>query len=214
MSGLPGPGMTDEHIYPPRPNPSRGVLGPNFIGSPLNKATENQLYPVAQKLGQIIRTFGPALIQTEKPVQTGVLFYQPYFYDEFFYPVFGGVPKIDPAAVDLHYDPKTMRNTYFFDGFLRMMVLQNREFEFIDPKLTKVDPQIHRRLWVLALEYMDRETQAQLVNYVKEGGHLFIWPGLPDRDLNFNPCSLMKESFGLTEGTPEDDSRRSQNHLL
>ena len=49
---------------------------------------------------------------------------------------------------------------------------------------------------------MDRETQAQLVNYVKEGGHLFIWPGLPDRDLNFNPCSLMKESFGLTEGTP------------
>jgi hypothetical protein len=37
---------------------------------------------------------------------------------------------------------------------------------------------------------------------VKEGGHLFIWPGLPDRDLNFNPCSLMKESFGLTEGTP------------
>jgi beta-galactosidase len=200
-------GMTGMNLYmfSQGQNPQgRGALGPTFYWeTPLGtEATENQLYPVAQKLGQIIRTFGPALIQTEKPVQTGVLFYQPYFYDEFFYPVFGGVPKIDPAAVDLHYDPKTMRNTYFFDGFLRMMVLQNREFEFIDPKLTKVDPQIHRRLWVLALEYMDRETQAQLVNYVKEGGHLFIWPGLPDRDLNFNPCTLMKESFGLTEGTP------------
>ncbi len=184
--------------------PGRGALGPTFYWeTPLGTdGTENGLYPVTKKLGQIIKTFGPALLQTEKPVTTGVLFYRPYFHDEFFYPVFGGVPKIEPQAIGLQYDPKTMRNTYFFDGFLRIMTMQNREFEFIDPEITKADPEKYRQLWVLSLEYMDPATQEQLVTYVEQGGHLLIWPGLPDRDLRLNPCQLMKKRFGINEGTP------------
>jgi beta-galactosidase len=184
--------------------PGRGALGPTFYWeTPLSvEATENPLYSVTKKIGQTIETFGSALIQTKKPVTTGVLFYRPYFHDEFYYPVFGGVPKIEPQAIGLLYDPKTMRNTYFFDGFLRIMTMQNREFELIDPEITTVDPKKHQRLWVLALEYMDAVTQEQLVNYVEQGGHLFIWPGLPDRDLSLKPCTIMRERFGITEGTP------------
>lgn len=184
-------------------NPARrGAFGPAFywmtgLG---HDGTEKPLYPVLSKLGRIIQTFGQDLIQTKKRASIGAGFYLPYYHDEFYYPLFGGVPNLNAARSGLRYDPKMMRNTYYFDGMLRILVMQNREFEMFNLQADKPDPGKIRQLWVMALDCMDRKAQEQLAAYVEAGGHLFIWPGFPDKDLKMRPCSILRKRLGIREG--------------
>ncbi len=185
-------------------NPGRrGAFGPTFywmtgLG---HDGTEKPLYPVLRKLGRIIQTFGQDLIQTQKRASIGVGFYLPYYHDEFYYSLFGGVPNLNAAQAGLRYDPKMMRNTFYFDGMLRVLVMQNREFAMLNLQANKPDPRKVRQLWVMALDCMDRKAQEQLAEYVETGGHLFIWPGFPDKDLKMRPCSILKKRLGIREGT-------------
>jgi beta-galactosidase len=182
--------------------PGRGTFGPTFYWRTAlsHDGEELPLYPVVKKIGRLLQTYGDRLLASRRSEGVGVVFYQPYYHDEFLYPLFGGVPKLDVARAGLRYDPKTLRNTYYFEGLLRMLVLQNRDFEMLDVQTTVPDPARLRQLWVVAGERMDRRTQERLADYVVAGGHLMLWPGFPERDLQMRPCAVLRKRLGIQEG--------------
>jgi beta-galactosidase len=179
----------------------RGTFGPTFywMNALGHDGTEKPLFPVAQKIGKLIQSYGPALMESQRRIQAGVVFYQPYYHDEFFYPLFGGSSKLSAAEVGLRYDPKTMRNAFYFEGMLRVLTLQNRDFEMVDLAQMPLDPTMYPQLWVMALDCMDQTSQQKLAGYVQNGGHLILWPGLPDRDLKLRPCTFLRDALGIQE---------------
>jgi len=182
--------------------PARGAFGPTFYWYTAleHDGQETPFYPVIAKIGGLLKTFGEPLLRTYKSGGTAVGFYRPYYHDEFYYPLFGGVPKLDAVKAGLRYDPKALRNTYYFDGLLRMLVMQNRDFSMIDLQISRPDPKIVKQLWVVAGDLMDRDTQAGLADYVEAGGHLFLWPGFPEKDLKLKSCTLLRQRLGIKEG--------------
>lgn len=205
-----GRGMTGMNLYMFSQGlnpPGRGTFGPTFYWYTAldHDGRPTSLYPVVGKIGQWVRTFGPALALTRKAGGTAVGFYRPYYHDEFYYPLFGGELKLDAKRVGLRVEPKILRNTYYFDGLLRMLVMQNRDFTMVDLQAHRPDPRRDKQLWVVAADHMDRRTQAKLAEYVEAGGHLFLWPGFPDRDLQMRPCTLLKGRLGVREGRSRED---------
>ncbi len=197
-------GMTGMNLYmfsqglnPPR----RGAFGPTFywMNALGHDASEKPLYEVVKKVGDLIHTFGEAWMQSDRRSQAAVVFYRPYYHDEFFFPLFGGVPALDAAKAGLRYNPKTMRNAYYFEGMLKVLTIQNRDFDMVDIQRQTPNPQNHPQLWVMALDCMDAQSQRALADYVAQGGHLIIWPGLPDKDLKMQPCTILKEALGIEE---------------
>jgi len=200
-----GRGMTGMNFYmfSQGLNPARrGAFGPTFYWMTAlgHDGSEKALYPVIKKIGGLVKTFGSGLLAAQKRCVTTVAFYRPYYHDEFYYPLFGGISKLDAAKVGLRYDPKMMRNTYYYDGLLRMLVMQNRDFDILDLQTVVLDPKKTPQLWVMALDYMDPASQAKLADYVEAGGHLLLWPGVPDKDLKMQPCTILSERLGLREG--------------
>lgn len=214
-----GRGMTGMNFYmfSQGMNPERrGAFGPTFYWMTAlgHDGREKPLYPVIRKLGRIAQAFGPELAQTRKQAGQAVLWYRPYYHDEFYYPLFGGVPKIDYAKIGLRYDPKTLRNTYYFEGVLKMLASQNREFEIVDPQAMDLDPKRWPKLWVVAADTMDRKTQNALAEYVENGGHLILCPGFPERDLQWKSCSILRTRLGIKEGKPARLSGMAKIDLL
>jgi beta-galactosidase len=202
-----GRGMTGMNFYmfSQGLNPHRrGAFGPTFYWMTAlgHDASEKALYAPIAKIGKIVATFGQDLVRSQRRAGIHVAFYRPYYHDEFYYPLFGGVPKLDIAKAGLRYEPKAMRNTYYYDGLLRVLALQNRDFDMVDIQTTKPDPKKVKQLWVVSMETMDRETQETLAEYVELGGHLIIWPCLPDKDLKMRPCTILKKRLGIKEGAP------------
>lgn len=197
-------GMTGMNLYmfSQGVNPHRrGAFGPTFywMNALGHDTSEKPLYDVVKKVGDLIHTFGEAWMQTDRRSQAGVVFYRPYYHDEFFFPLFGGVPALDPAKAGLRYNPKAMRNTYYFEGMLKVLTIQNRDFDMVDIQRQAPDPKVHPQLWVMALDCMDEASQRRLADYVNHGGHLIIWPGLPDKDLKMNPCTILQEALAVRE---------------
>ncbi len=200
-----GRGITGMNLYmfSQGINPERtGATGPTFYWmTALNpEGEEKPLYAVTAKLGRIIGTFGQALAQTRKRAGTGVVFYRPYYHDEFYYPLFGGVLKLNARSAGLRYDPKQMRNMYYFDGLLRILNMQNHDFDLQDLQSETPDPKRTSRLYVMAQDRMDPDSQEKLAQYVETGGHLILFPGFPDQDLKMRPCLILQERLGIQEG--------------
>jgi beta-galactosidase len=55
----------------------------------------------------------------------------------------------------------------------------------------------YKQLWITATEFMDSETQKLLVEYVRAGGHLIIYPTIPSLDLYLNSCTILKDELDL-----------------
>jgi len=55
----------------------------------------------------------------------------------------------------------------------------------------------YRQLWVVTTEFMDARTQKLLVDYIKKGGHLILYPAIPTLDLYLNQCSVLKNELEI-----------------
>lgn len=199
-----GRGMTGMNFYmfSQGINPERrGTFGPTFywMNALGHDGTPKALYPIIKKIGHLIQTFGRAWMQTERQASAAMAFYPPYYHDEFFYPLFGGQSNLNATKVGLRYDPKIMRNQYYFEGMLKVLTIQNRDFNMINIQDNEIDAQQYPQCWVMALDCMDATTQQRLVNYVRHGGHLIIWPGCPDKDLKLQPCTILKDFLRIEE---------------
>jgi beta-galactosidase len=62
-----------------------------------------------------------------------------------------------------------------------------------------------RQLWLPGGPFLSRVVQERLADYVEDGGHLVVMPGLPSLDEAMRPCSVLSDRL-LGPGTPEPRS--------
>lgn len=72
------------------------------------------------------------------------------------------------------------------------------------PRLHPLDRAISTDMPLLAASTsaMSAKAQENILNFVNQGGHAILFGDLPETDLNYNPCTLLKDFLGSPETTP------------
>ncbi len=177
----------------------RGSDGPLFYWyNAVNyKGARQPSFPMVQDLGEWLKYNGAFVVNAQRPSSLGVGFYPHLYETEFLVPILGKGTKLNAGKLGLSMDPVDFRNRAYFDGVLRILTQKSVPYEMADLTRRSIRELLkYQRLVVLPNEQMDAETQAKLVEFVRAGGNLVIFPMLPVYDLDFNPCRVMEESFG------------------
>lgn len=149
--------------------------------------------------GRFLSWAGPYLAQTQKAVDTALGFYLPYYATEYFTGTW--VEKLEGQRTNLWYD-----------GMARLVQLAGYNYNFADLQRTPLDVlKKFPSLWVYSLDFMDRDTQAKLAAYVKEGGKLVLYPRLPSLDLRGEEETLLGQELGLSRAEELSGNLYSQD---
>jgi beta-galactosidase len=143
-----------------------------------------ELRPQAEAL----RRFGdflagaPGFAGTRKRFDTHFGFYAPYFQTEY-------LEGPEVAALEHR------RVHVAQDGLLRLLTLDSVQFDFVD--LTR---SAHlgdsRSLVIFCEEWMDVATQTRLAEFLRAGGRLLLFPTVPTRGAEGEPCSVLADAIG------------------
>lgn len=178
----------------------RGIDGPMFYwyNAVDYKAAPQPTYPMIRDLGEWLAHNGEFVIQSRRPSSLGVAFYPHLYETEFLVPIIGKGTKLNAAKIGLSADPVGFRNRAYFDGVIRILTKMSVPFDMADLTLRSVSDLLkYPRLVLLSNEIMDAGTQEKLVQYVRRGGHLVVFPMLPKYDRGFAACSIMRDAFGM-----------------
>jgi len=188
----------------------RGVDGPMFYWYTAvdEKGRRLPTWRVVRDLGEWLRANGNSFVRSQRPASLAVAWYPPLFESEFLVPILHKQTKLDAGALGLSQDPVSFRNASLLDGLVRLLVRDSIPFDFAD--LTRSTAQALRKYPCLALvtnELMDASTQRKLVDYVRAGGKLILFPMCPTHDLDFQPCALLRDGLGLGTRGVSDGNR-------
>ena len=178
----------------------KGYYGNKFyFQTPLDSQSKpSELYNSVKRVNKIITELGEDFLKSKAKAEICVGFYQPYFMTEFISSQIGKESKLDVNNLGLFLDPRFLREEVLFNGLLRSLQTLNIEYDLYDLQNRNYE-QIasYKQLWVTSAEYMDVETQKFLIEYVKYGGNLIIYPVLPYKDLYLNDCNLLIKNIGV-----------------
>lgn len=83
-------------------------------------------------------------------------------------------------------------------GLFTLLAMSNTPFDAVDLEDVTLDELLsYEQLWVYSLDFMSREVQDKLVEFVVRGGNLVILPMLPRYDENMEPYSSLKDFLGV-----------------
>lgn len=145
-------------------------------------------YEKARHLGHVFKAIGQRLLNAPKKVHTFVGFNPDDYMTEI-------VEDRDRKIVN---EIISKREHFSFDGIVRLLVGANIQFEAID-LLKELSVKEVPSLWIFATSYMDQPMQSRLVNYVRQGGKLVLYPEIPTKDLQGNDCVVLKDELDLGE---------------
>ncbi len=141
-------------------------------------------YEVLKEHGEFLKTFGNIIAQTKPLFQTAFGIYPPLYATEF----------LDNFDIEsLTY----ARDRYFYDGIARLLNLASTNFRVIDLMKDELNPAKLKTLLVFMLSFMDEDLQKKLVNYVKNGGKLLLYPEIPENDLSGKTCKVLMDELGV-----------------
>lgn len=176
----------------------KGAFGPTFYWETVieNDATENELYPIVKRLSAWVDGNKEALLSSERKNDICVGWYKPYYQTEFVYPFPKRETYMDFAEAGINYDPKGIMNRVYFDGIVKVLKMINRQYDINDLEVMPLEElQKYRQLWVVSLEYMDKDTQKKLAQYAENGGTLIISPTIPSKDLDLKTCNVLANAL-------------------
>ncbi|WP_408007661.1 beta-galactosidase [Pseudalkalibacillus sp. A8] len=156
------------------PIDSKGGLRPN--------------YHKAQHLGNVFKTIGTRLINSQKKVHTYVGFNPDDYMTE----------VVEDRDRGMLGDSIGKRDHVSYDGILRLLVSTNIQFEALD-LLKDIPVEDVPSLWVFSSKRMDGKLQRRLAEYVKQGGNLILYPEIPTKDLSGNTCKILADELDLGE---------------
>ncbi|QFT90521.1 Beta-galactosidase precursor [Bacillus sp. THAF10] len=79
----------------------------------------------------------------------------------------------------------------------RAMLLANYRFGSVDIQNKELNPDTTRSIVVPSARYMDREVQEKLVQYVENGGGLFLYGEVPTFDMEGKPFTALADALGV-----------------
>ena len=176
-------------------NPSRkGYSGDTFYWfTPLTAEGETtSAYPLVRQINRMITANADVILKAERQSEVCVLFYTPYYSTE--------LERPETGASELHFQSSKIRRGAWFDGLLKVLQVMNVDYDMVD--LSRTNPSElarYRQVWAFATDEMDAPDQQILVDYVHQGGHLMVFPSLPNRTLSQESCSLLANALGVLE---------------
>ncbi len=178
----------------------KGFFGKTFYyQTPLDaKAEKTLLYDSIKKVDRFINKEKEDLLLSKTTSDICVGLYKPYFYTELTTSQMLSEKRLEVSKLGLTFDPRFIREEIFFNGLLRGLQALNFNYDIKDLESTTVQElSKYKQLWITTTEFMDSFTQQLLVDYVKAGGHLIIYPTIPTLDLYLNNCKILKDGIGV-----------------
>lgn len=169
--------------------PGKGESGREFYwNTPLDsRAREGPSYPGFKRLGRLINAFGPAILKAKVRAKVAIGFYPPYYQTE-----------VMPPVPCLPYDLKAMRDTIVFEGLIKTLAKENLDYDVLDVRCSSVrDWMAYDQIWIPTLDFMDKKAQANILKYIRGGGHAFLFPRLPDRDSEWKRGRLLQDALQI-----------------
>jgi beta-galactosidase len=178
----------------------KGFFGKTFyFQTPLDpQAAKSPLYAVIRKLDKFINREKEDLLLSTTEAKICVGFYKPYFYTELTTSQLLKESRLQVEKLGLSLDPRFVREELFFNGLLRGLQTLNFNYDIRDLQTNSIEVLLnYKQLWVVTTEFMDSGTQSLLVQYVKKGGHLVIYPAIPTLDTYLNPCTILRDELDI-----------------
>jgi len=144
-------------------------------------------FEIMKKYGRFFSGMGNRMART-RPVSTvQVGFYPQYWMTEF---------MRGPETASW----ESRRQKGFYDGICRLLTVLGIPYRMID--LEREQPDSAQPLFVYSAEYMDGRTQRKLADFVRNGGRMYLGPEMPERDLRWRRCNVLRKAFGLEGAAP------------
>jgi len=182
--------------------PQKGYSGDTFYWyTPLTSEGEKtSTFHLVKRMNMLIRVSENLILSASRRAEVCVLFYPPYYTTELERPSGGNQ---DPAI-----NASMVRRPAYFDGLLKALQVLNIDYDMADlTQDTSADLQKYRQVWAFSTDVMDEQSQRKLVDYTENGGHLVIFPCLPERDLNRETCTVLRDAIRISpSGTEFIDS--------
>jgi beta-galactosidase len=178
----------------------KGFYGKTFYyQTPLDyKAVKSPLYSAIKKVNNFINKEKENLLLSKTKVDICVGLYKTYFYTELTSSQLLKEKRLEVEKLGLSLDPRFIREEIFFNGLLRSLQTLNFNYDIKDLENTSLDELFkYKQLWIVSTEFMNSDTQMFLASYVKQGGHLMLYPAMPTLDNYLNPCSILKDELDL-----------------
>ena len=192
-------------------NPKRkGYFGKSFYYQTALDAHSSKtiLYNSVKKVNAFIQKEKEDLLLSETNADICVGLYKPYFYTELTTSQMLKEKRLDVTKLGLTYDPRFIREELFFNGLLRGLQSLNFNYDIKDLEDSSAQELLkYKQLWITSTEFMDANTQQLLVDFVKAGGHLIIYPTIPTLDLYLNNCTILKDGVGVQFSKSESPNK-------
>ncbi|MBU1142834.1 MAG: beta-galactosidase [Firmicutes bacterium] len=141
-------------------------------------------YHIIKHIVDLTNAYGKAFVRAKLSTQTTLSFDPDYYMTEF---------KNDFTRSQANA-LQNARQNYLYNGIGKSLVMNNISFDAIDMNhVSHIDPIKNPTLICFSTEWMKKEAQEKLVNYVSEGGKLFLFPEVPTKDLLDRPCHILKD---------------------
>jgi beta-galactosidase len=183
-------------------NPERkGYSGSTFYWfNPLTpEAEKTSAYPLVQRMSKIIKTSENIILNAKRKAEVGVLFYPPYYATE--------LERLVDVASELIFNFSAIRRGAYFDGLLKALQVLNVDYDMLDLNKSASGWSKYKQIWVFSTDEMNAPEQQKIVDYLKIGGNIVLYPNMPVREMNGAPCTIIRDAVGVKPiGTDAFDS--------
>ncbi len=175
-------------------NPARkGYSGDTFYWfTPLTANGERtSAFPLVKKMSKIVNTAESLILNANRKAEVCVLFYPPYYATE--------LERPEVGASKLQFVPASIRRSAYFDGLLKVLQVLNIDYNMADlTKISGKELSKYKQVWVFSTDEMNAKDQQTVVDYAESGGNTVLFPNLPYREMNQNPCNIIRNALQVT----------------
>jgi beta-galactosidase len=170
----------------------RGYSGETFYWfNPLTPEGERtSAFPLVQRMSKIVKTAEKLIVDAKREAEVCVLFYPPYYATE--------LERPETGASGLQFNFSSIRRPAYFDGLLKVLQVLNIDYDMVDLRKASVEALAkYSQVWAFSTDEMNAADQQAVVDYVRAGGNLVIFPYLPDREMTQKPCTIIRDSISI-----------------
>ena len=183
-------------------NPERkGYSGSTFYWfNPLTpEAEKTSAFPLVQRMSKIIKTSEDIIVNAKRKAEVAVLFYPPYYATEL-------ERNIDGRS-EIIFNHSAIRRPAYFDGLLKALQVLNVDYDMLDLNKPATEWTKYKQIWAFSTDEMNGAEQQKIVDYIQNGGNIMLFPTMPVREMNGQPCTIIRDAVGVKPiGTDAFDS--------
>jgi beta-galactosidase len=176
----------------------RGYSGQTFYWfTPLTPEGERiSAFPLVKRMSSIIKTAERIIVEANRKAEVCVLFYPPYYATE--------LERPETGASGIQFNYSAIRRPAYFDGLLKVLQILNIDYDMADLSKAAMETlSPYRQVWTFCTDEMNARDQQTLVDYAQSGGHVVIFPYLPDREMSQKPCTIIRDALSVAPSGKE-----------